>query len=414
MTVQGLTLKQIRQIIAPNLLGIDYRISSATANSAGTTDLIDSAQRFGDEDGNGSHILMTSGSNDGEETVQDKWVNSTKTYTLLPSLTNTPASGDTYERFDYKYSAKLIHDAINNSITESVGRFYVRKESVALHGDRVTARFDLPSEFDMVDRIEHRVSVESEEIHPCDRTFDETTDSDFTQTVDIEKAPIGSALKIVVAVGAAAGNFITDSISEVDLSNKTHLEGWIESNVALSAADYKIHLDDGTVLANGTDKESLSLPAISADTRTFFRIALANPEDDTAIISIGIEMDVDKGAHTVYFDDFKAVNEDSSIWARVASQVWRIDKQAKDLILFGQGVGTVGYSLLKIKGGTNPASMSTDATVATVPESYLVAKATARLLLMYEDTRTLGVGYLRDARREFRALPPLVDVVKVT
>jgi len=415
--IEGLTRKQTRQQIVPHLLGADYLKGTASGTGLATT-LVDSSLRFGDDTPNGRWVLMTSGDNDGLERVIDDYVASTTTYTLKPALTATTANNDTYERFNQHYSPTMIHDAINSAISSAVGRFYVRKESFALHADRSTARFDIPSDMDMIDRIEHRTSVVSKEIHPCSRTFDETPDSNFTQTVDTEEYKTRNSLKLVIAAGASAGDVITDSIPSVNLSRYTHLEGWIKSNVALNAAYYKIHLDNGVVQADGNDKESLSMPAVSADTWTYFRLALANPEDDTAIVSIGIEMVADPGAHTLYFDDIKVVDEDSTIWARVPKHLWRIDKEAKDLILTNSGRVVAGYSLLKLSGGKHPEAMSSDSTVATIPESYIVAKATSLLLQggpVGEDVRRGAANYWeRNAAREMTLFPQFLDVRRVT
>lgn len=390
MPVEGLTRKAIRRSIGRNLQGEGFIVSSTTRAGGDANSLIDRNRLWGGDDNhNGKWVYATSGDNDGEiRRISDYTAGTAGTdaagshdATLATGFSNTVPISMEYELWSPEYYPGNVDDAINQAINEVMGRYYKREESVALHGDRRTTRFDLPTEFQMVSRVEYRTSVSSVIIHRCEATFDETTQANWTQSLDTEKFWLGQSLKLVVADGAAAGEVITDSISSVDLSYMTHIEGWIRSSVALTAADYKIHLDNATVQGDGTDLESLSLPAVTADTDTFFRIALANPESDTAIISIGIEMDQDKGAHTVWFDDIKAVNENTSVWTPLPSHLWHIDQEANDLILTGPGKSAVGYSLIKLTGGSHPAQMTADTDTATVPEDYLVAKATSLMML---------------------------------
>lgn len=380
MAVAGLTLETIIARVARNILGADFHNSTASANGD-TTSLIDNTLRGGDDEFIGKWIYMTSGDNDGKETRVDDYAETGTDMTLAPALSSATTAADSYMLFDRRYSATAIKDAINQAITDVAGRVYRYEESFALFADGVTTRFDLPSEMDMVNRIKFRSYVPTTVVHNCDSTFDETTDTGFGQELDTEDKKRGQSLKITVdATLATVGEFVTAAISSIDISGKTHLEGWVKSTVALTANDYVIHLDSGVVQADGTDLESLNVPAVSADTWTYFRIALANPETDTAIVSIGLEMNVDKGAHTVWFDDIKAVNHDAAQWTPVGKNLWNIDREENDLYFSPAGVRGLGYGMLKLEGGSIPASMTANSDVATVPEQYLIAQATAYLL----------------------------------
>ena len=101
---------------------------------------------------------------------------------------------------------------------------------------------------------------------------------------------------------------------------------------------------------------------------------------DTALVSIGFEMDQDKGAHTVWFDDIRAVINDRAKWSPIPHDLWSIDKSARDLILTVSGVRRAGYNLLKLTGGDNPVLLNADATVAEVDEQYIIQRATALAL----------------------------------
>lgn len=420
MAIEGLTYSEIEDRIARNLLGIEYKSGTASGNGS-TTTLVDASLRGGDDTHNGKWVLFTSGTNSGSERQATDFVNSTGTLTFAPAASAGTATNDTYKLFDHRFNSTLIRSAVNDAITAAIGRYYKREESVALHSAQRIARFDIPSEFDMISRIQYRRQVRGISVHACDVTFDETTDADFTQSVDVEENMGGRSLKLTVALAASAGDYISDSISSLDLSKYTHLEFWVKSSTALTAADYKIHLDNGTVQADGTDLESLSVPAVSADTWTFCRVALAAPESDTAIVSIGIEMDQDKGAHVVYFEDFRAVDDNSAEWVTLNDECWRIDQEALDLVFTPPGVIAMGDSLIKITGGSNPAQLTAQSTVATVPESYLIAYATGSLLLGgsratgddRDGRRSLGREWMDRAVRERGKFPILINVRKV-
>jgi len=110
---------------------------------------------------------------------------------------------------------------------------------------------------------------------------------------------------------------------------------------------------------------------------------MSTPELDTAIISVGMEYDSDLGACTVWLDDIKAVKNDTATWTKLPRYQWRIDKEGEqgastqDLVFTDGGRSEVGYSLLKIRGGDEPAELSADSSTTEVPERYIVAYTTA-------------------------------------
>ena len=271
--------------------------------------------------------------------------------------------------------------------------------------------------------MDYRAAVDSVDVHDCESTFDEKTDSDFTQSLDTEDKKSGSsALKFVIAAGASAGDFVTDSISSLDLSKFDYLEFWIKINLAAgtSSGNLKILLDD--TASCGSPLETLSVPALTADTWKFCRVALANPETDTAIISVGLEYDSDLGACTVWLDDIKAVRNDSAIWASLSRRAWRVDKEAADLVLTMDGRTSVGHRLIKLVGGDKPALLSADSTATEVDDQFIIARATALALSAASggpntdpDQRrgqaAFWFGVSEQARKTFR---PLVNARLVT
>lgn len=386
-TLQSRTREQIRVHVG-QLLGA---VKEIEADAAGSTTTLLTDDLFGTaDDYNGWWLVFTSqANNDGQiRRVTDVSVAANRiTLTFAPAVTTATADADTAELWAPEYDPVAVHNAINQAILDATGAIFDPEEDVSLHADGVTTRFDIPNTFEALSEIYYRNKVQEIVVHACDTLFDETTNTNFTQTNETEDVKRGSAsLEIVVAAAAVAGDFVTDSIGALDLSDCTHIEGWIKSTVALSASDYVIHLDNGVVQADGTDRESLNVPAASALIWTYLRVGLVNPALDSAIISIGFEMNVDRGAHTVWFDDIKAVrgggggDGDSAEWVLLPNHLWTIDKSARDLVLLYAAEEALGYKLLKLVGGDNPVLLEADATVTEIPENYITHYAAGMLL----------------------------------
>jgi len=304
-------------------------------------------------------------------------VASTTTLTLSPAIAASSAADDTYELWDDIYSPARINDFINQSILDATGHAWDPVEKLDLHSDGKTLRFDVPSGLSMIQNIYYRRSVDFTRLHACAEVFDETVDSDITVSLDTKDKRQGSqSCKFVIAAGASAGDIATDSITSKNISGYDYIEFWAKSTVATSASNLKILLDDTASCASPL--ETLDVPALTADTWTFCRVALANPETDTAIISVGLEYDSDIGAATVWLDDISVVRSDSAQWVKIPRHLWRLDKEAKDIVFDNYVHSVARYHALKIVGGDKPALLSADSSTSEVNERYLIAAATAR------------------------------------
>ena len=417
--IQGRTREQIRQDIGHALGAIT--VSSASSNGT-TGTLIDSSLAIGGDDTfNGKWIRFTSGDDDGAIRRVTDYVASTYTMTLLPVLSAASTSGDTYEMWDEEYPPARIDNFINQSITDATGHAYDPIENISLHGDTYQTRFDIPSNIDMISKIEYRKDIDAKRLHSCGTTFDETTDSDITQSLDTKDTKQGAqALKLVIAAGLSAGDFITDSITSTNISGYDTIEMWIKSTVATSAGNLKLLLDDSASCASPI--ETLSIPALTANTWTFVRMSLATPNLDTAIISIGFEYDSDLGACTIFLDDISAVANDTAEWEILDRRNWKIDKEARDLVLLREGQKKLGYSLIKIVGGDKPALMTSDSDVTEINDHYVVSMATALALISSsggpatdpDAKRQLSAYWAAAAERERNAFPMLVNVRTVS
>ena len=415
MVIQKRTRQQIRQSIGYNL-GAIY---TGTATGGTNNTLIDvNTFRGGDDNYNGKIIIVTDASDGTTQTTQyaNDYTASNNTIQFQQNASFTVASGDTYEIWDAPYNPTAINEFINQAILDVTGQVYDPQESLSLHSDGYNSRFDLPSDFSMVNKIQTRDKMQSKSIHTCGTAFDETVDSDITVSLDTKDRKQGSSNKFVIAAGASAGDIATDSISSLDISRYNYIECWIKSTVATSAGNLKILLDDSASCASPI--ETLSVPALSADTWTYVRIALANPETDTAIISVGLEYDADLGACTVWLDDIKAVANDTITWETVPNNLWHIDKEAQQIVFTTDGVSFMGYKLMKLTGGDKPALLSSDTSTSEIDDGYVINKATALALSANsggpatdpDANRQQAAFYYGMSEQNKRAFPNLINV----
>jgi hypothetical protein len=70
------------------------------------------------------------------------------------------------------------------------------------------------------------------------------------------------------------------------------------------------------------------------------------------------------------------VQNDTAEWTIFPKHLWRIDRNARDLILTDSGRLEAGYSLLKIQGGDKPALLTTETATSEIDDSYIIARAT--------------------------------------
>ena len=398
--IQGRTRLQLRKHIG-HALGA---MRESTASGGSTSTVVDNTVVLGGADNYiGKWLVLQdadAATNDGVvRRVTDSAISSNvTTFTFMPVASASVASSDTYELWDGEYPPSRINDLINQAIISVTGLAYDPIENISLHGDKRRTRFDIPSNISMVSKIERRENVTSTRIHDCGSTFDEKTDGDFTQSLDTQDRKLGTqSLKMVIAAGASAGDFVTDSIASKDLSKYDTVEMWVKSTVATSAGNLKLLLDDTASCASPL--ETLEIPALSADTWTFVRMSLSNPETDTAIISVGLEYDSDLGACTVWIDDIKAVANDTAEWAVLPRHLWQIDKEARDLVLVRDGKDAVGYALMKITGGDKPALLTDDSSTTEIDENFIIAHATNLALI----SSSGGPATDPDAKRQLSA-----------
>ena len=421
MVIQKRTRQQIRQSIGYNL----GAMRTGTAYDAGSqTTLISLSLVGGDDNYNGKWIVVNDASDASniETTIISDYTSSAYRLTFQQQLSFATAAGDTFEIWDATYRPDAINEFINQAILDVTGQVYDPQESLSLHSDGYNSRFDLPSDFAMVNKIQTRDKMQWTSLHTCDTAFDGAAVSNFTSATDTKDKKRGSAsLKFTLddSSGVATGAILTSDITSKDISQYDYLECWVKSSIATSAANLKISLDNTADCISPL--ETLDIPALSANTWTYVRIQLSNPHLDTAIISIGLEQDADIGSGAAYYvwrDDIKVVENDTITWETIPNNLWHIDKEAQQIVFTTDGVSFTGYKLMKLTGGDKPALLSSDTTTSEVDDGYVINKATALALSANsggpatdpDSNRQQAAFYYGMSEQNKRAFPNLINV----
>ena len=376
--IVGQTREELRKSIGHNLGAI--RVGTMTSSGSTSTG-VDADMPNANDHENGNHLVFTSGTNDGAIRIQTSYVGSSTTFTTRGDvLAASTADGDTYESWDEDMPPARVHDMIDRAVRTITRKGAPPSTDISLHTYRDRRNFEFPTAFVGLQHLNYRSSYTWTSIHNCNTVFDELVDTDVTASADGEDYASGnSANKFVLAAGLGATDIIaSDSISSLDLSGYDTVEFWIKSTVALTAGQLRLRLSASASAAATT--EELAIPATSAGTWTRHQVALANPQSDTAIISVGLIHTSDIGAATVWLDEVRAFVEDSSIWSRVSRANYTRDKDRRELVLNGTGYNQTRYSLLKMEGYKKPTALTADSSTCDVEPEYLIMRTTAWLM----------------------------------
>lgn len=374
--IAGRTRAQVRLSVGMNVNGV--RQIAAIAGG-GTTSWLTNSLFGGTSDHVGKWLLGTGPVNNlGTlfRVTASTYSAPTTTLTFYPAGTSVVAA-DTADLFDLKYDPLRIHDYINQAIMEVTGLAYDPEESLALHGDGRQRRFDVPSEFIMLNGIYRRAQVQGALIHDATTAWDEAAaPTNVTRSVDTQDYKLApGSNKFVIAGAFTTGVVSSKAISSLNLSGYDYVEFWVKSTIATAAGDFTLLLDDTALAVSAL--ETLSIPALVANTWTFVRVALANPALDSAIISVGLNAAVNIAANTVWINDVRAVLDSTATWVKEDSKNWRIDEEARQVVMFF----APPYQLLKLTGGDKPLLLTTDAAVNEVDDEFVIARATELTLL---------------------------------
>ena len=379
--------EELRGSIGRQYGGVEFH----TATSGGSTStFVDSELENTDNYINGREWLGTSGTNDGALRIVDDYAGSTTTGTTRGDvLAATIADGDTYELWDSDVKVASVHDAINRAIRSIPRKGAPVLSDTSLHSSTAIKTFTIPTATVGISQVQIRVNHTEKVLHNADSAWDELgTVGSVTTTQDPEDRREGAGSnKMVVAAGAAAGiTLASTDISSLDISRMTHAEWWMKSTVATSAGDLQLILS--ATASAGTETELLSVPALVADTWTYVRVALANPEDDTAIISVGLKYTTDIGAAVIWVDSVRSTVDNSGDWLAIHRNFLRWDMDARTFSIdYHNAPSGSSYALIKLLGVKKPTELNADATECDVSPEYIINQATANLYRARGDRR---------------------------
>jgi hypothetical protein len=370
------TRKELRQTIGHRSGAM---FASATTSTGSTTSFIDTELPNADNSQNGKHFIQTSGANDGSIRTVDEYSGGSKTGRFRTAMSSSVASGVTYEIWDSDMPVARVHEFINAAVRSVTRKGAPPTTDRSIHSSRKVYSYTVPTAVVGVQRIEYRALVNREDIENCEAAWSESSDSDVTVSLDNGDYRQGSgALKLVVAGTVSTGDILASQAISADLTGMTHVEFWAKASAATAAADLALILS--TTANAGTETEKLALPALVANTWTRCRVALANPHDDGAIISAGLEYDANEQANTVWLDGIEATESGTERWEFIHRNYWRIDKGQREIVFDWEGLEQAGYSRLKIIGAKSPGELSSDTDSCDIDPEYIINYALALVM----------------------------------
>lgn len=415
---------EIRRSIGKNLrIMIDGVVTSTEDKDT----LIDTLYLTGGNDEhNGKQVMIydaTGSISDGETRLVSDFDSATYEITTSADFSNNVTALDKYELWKTPWLIADINDAINQAIIEVTSRALVWRVTTGNFTLAGHYKYDwlvpyaFGNDFKSLYKVEHVVGIGTAvKIENCETAWDEYVLPTYvTVTADDTYNIEGNyALKLVVTDGYSADDILATKVIDVDLTECDEVEITIRSSKALAAGDVILLLDDTANCAAGTEK--LSIPATLANTTTTHVLTLANPHLDADIISVGIEMEVDKDAITLWVDRIRAVQSATKRYLELSPEYWFINRGASPtLALTREGLSRVGADMqVRLSGFSAPDIFSNDTTDSEVDPAYLIAQVTGRLLISHakssyldiHDRANLSRYWLGEANRMLSGLTP--------
>jgi len=364
----------------------DLLLVTPDSGGAGKTDLVDANLPEADDFYNYWSLIFYAGDNIDVIRAVTDWVNNTHTLSFA-AVTAQVDTADLAE-LHRKFTSEQYNDAINRAIRRSQ-RFFkypnvdetLHLEAYKLGESRYMKReYSIPSGFDYISDV-WLESTQRYGLEDCDAEWT-AVDTDVTQAEDDNDFQEGGAsIKFTVAADISNGDVIaykTLSSSE-DLSPYKYISFWFKSSVALAAADLCLLLDNTTGCTSPL--ETISFPAITADTWTFVTLTLANPLSDTAITDIGLEYNANKQAAVFWIDDIRAVLDGQPRFNYpLDRRLWSIVHASTPLLKFDKEVGITPGKAVRLEGWTHQGTISSDASTCAVPPDFIIQQSLAYLL----------------------------------
>lgn len=387
---------EMRRLIGMSLgICID---GAATSNGTATT-LIDTKNLLGaDDQHNGKEVMIydaTGSIADGSISVVSDFASSTNTATVNAAFdgSDITTAADKFEMWKTPWRIADINKAIDLAMIDAAKYAVVSKVTNSSFTESAKYQYAWLSGFKVLNKVEYAYNVGTKyTIHNCDAAWAELADpTGVTSSLDTTfKKEGGGSLKLVIAAGASTGLLKTASITSLDLSGCTEVAIWIFCTVALAAGDMQLILSASASCAALT--EALDIPATVANTWTRHVISLANPQSDSAIISVGLKMITDKTC-SLWADDIIAQDANTIDYRELAPEYWTIAQGTSPLLNFSyNGLSVIGENKqVRLTGYGLPDELTDDTTDAKVDPGYLIKYATAWLLVNHAYSSSLSI-----------------------
>lgn len=383
---QQRTRAQIRQSIGliTDMLWQDNGVTSSPSEAAPSAGkIIDQNLAFGTEDEHRGRWLWYTDSNAAND--QRRVLASSPSERSLDVSVPFPVAPDSawsYELWDGKVSPTMVHESIDQAITETTRKGSVPLTSDSIHtGGNVNA-WGLSSTISGVRFVEWRHRFTGEQVTSLDDAM--TAGANATVATDSKDVKEGSGVNVVtIAAGAGSTETLaTDCFSTVNIRGYTHVDIWAKSNVTTTSSNLQVTFNEGS-----TVRETLGFPALNADSWTRVNLPLANPELDSAITRMVFETgSSDGGSATVLLDDVVTYRARAEEWVTVPRDSWSLDKDRRELRL-SENAG-VPYAKLQVTAVQKPSLLDTDTEVAQIDPQYIVNAAASKIFRMIgEDGR---------------------------
>ena len=129
------------------------------------------------------------------------------------------------------------------------------------------------------------------------------------------------SVKISVPAGVAAGDKIaTEDFGAVDMTADDEIILWIKCDKNTNLGDLHFLIDDTPACA--TPLELIDIDALTAGEWKEVTLTIATPAALGAVVSIGLEMDVDLGECTIWIDDIRRVDTTGAAAATAKDHVF--------------------------------------------------------------------------------------------
>ena len=391
MPTQSRSRKQIRQDIGSvtGLLdmsdgGLEHSVSQPAENTVTVRD--DSLAFGGDDEYRGWWTVVTTDgtaanvgqirrifSSDPEER--------SLTWAVPIGTTATDSTLD-YELWKPEVSPVEVNNYINQAITEATRRGSVSIESDTIHTGGNVREWGLSTTIVGLQIVEYRSAWTGENLTTMDGGM--SSFANAVAEVDTEdfREGAGSAKVTIESGASSASSMAASSFAAVDLRGTTHSETWIKTNVtSTSNSRFTITLQEGD-----TVRETITVPALTADSWNYLTTALSNAEIDSAISRVVLNTGTsDGGSATIWLDDVKAVRTSADRHRKIPDKFWTVGKANRSLQF--KADAPRNYAKLRVTGVRKPALLTTDSAVCDIESQYVVNSATAKTLRARGDRR---------------------------